>query len=86
MRRAIYIINCGCDVEFFRPVYFVKIKNIIWLKGGIEGDDTDGHVDDVARFVNKNTIVCMIEENTDDKNYTPLKENFDLLKNTTFCP
>jgi agmatine deiminase len=55
-------------------------KNIIWLKEGIEGDDTDGHIDDIARFVNKDTIVCAVESNKEDKNYTVLRENFELLK------
>ena len=59
---------------------YLGFKNIIWLKGGIEGDDTDGHVDDIARFVNKNTVVCMVEENQNDENYKNLEENFDILK------
>lgn len=54
--------------------------NIIWLKEGIVGDDTDGHVDDIARFVNKDTIVCMIEDNTSDENYNALRENIKLLE------
>ena len=59
---------------------YLGFENFIWLKGGIEGDDTDGHVDDIARFVNKNTVVCMVEENQDDDNYKNLKENFGILK------
>ncbi len=55
------------------------ITNLIWLESGIAGDDTDGHIDDVARFVNKNTIVCMIEEDYDDVNYGALEKNRDLL-------
>ncbi len=55
-------------------------ENFIWLKDGIGGDDTDGHVDDIARFVNKNTVVCMVEENKNDENYKNLKENFEMLK------
>jgi agmatine deiminase len=58
------------------------VSNIIWLKEGVEGDDTDGHIDDIARFVNENTIVCAVEENEKDANYAPLKENFELLKST----
>ncbi len=60
---------------------YLGFTNIIWLKEGIEGDDTDGHVDDIARFVNKNTVVCAVEENKNDDNYGILKANLELLKN-----
>lgn len=60
---------------------YLGFVNIIWLKEGIAGDDTDGHVDDIARFVNENTVVCAIEENKRDENYQALKNNFELLKN-----
>jgi len=53
-------------------------KEIIWLKSGIEGDDTDGHIDNIARFVNKNTVLCSFAEET-DKNYDALGENFEIL-------
>ena len=59
---------------------YLGFENFIWLKNGIEGDDTDGHVDDIARFVNKDTVVCMVEENRDDDNHKNLEENFDILK------
>ena len=53
---------------------------VIWLKKGIAGDDTHGHVDDLARFVNQDTIVTMSEKNKLDINYTPLKENLKILQ------
>jgi agmatine deiminase len=56
------------------------VSNLIWLGEGISGDDTDGHVDDIARFVNEKTVVCMIEEDPNDENYTPLQKNYELLK------
>ncbi len=59
---------------------YLGITNLIWLGEGISGDDTDGHVDDIARFVNENTVVCMMEENPNDENYTPLQKNYELLK------
>jgi len=59
---------------------YLGFTNFIWLKEGLEGDDTDGHVDDIARFVNENTVICMIEENQNDENYRVLKENFEILK------
>jgi agmatine deiminase len=55
------------------------VSHIIWLKNGISGDDTDGHIDDIARFVNPTTIVCAYEEDENDENHTILKENYDLL-------
>src|SRR3989338_6862856 len=67
------------EIENYLESY-LGFDNIIWLKNGIEGDDTDGHVDDIARFVNKNTAVCMVEENQNDGNYKNLKENFGILR------
>ncbi len=59
------------------------ITNLIWLDSGIAGDDTDGHVDDVARFVNENTILCMTEDDQKDENYYPLRRNLKILCDTT---
>lgn len=59
---------------------YLGAQNIIWLGKGIEGDDTDGHVDDIARFVNRNTVIAAVETNPADKNYEPLKENLKRLK------
>ena len=58
---------------------YLGVTNLIWLESGISGDDTDGHVDDVARFVDENTVVCMVEEDRNDENYEVLKKNYDLL-------
>ena len=60
---------------------YLNISNILWLKEGIEGDDTDGHIDDIARFVNQDTVVCAFEEDKNDGNYEILKANYELLKN-----
>ena len=59
---------------------YLGVTNIIWLKEGIIGDDTDGHIDDIARFISDKTIVCAVEENKDDANYSALKKNFELLQ------
>ena len=62
---------------------FLGVREILWLGDGIEGDDTDGHVDDIARFVSADTIVCACEENEDDPNFEPLKANHDYLAGLT---
>jgi len=59
---------------------FLGVQEILWLGDGIEGDDTDGHVDDLARFVSENKIVTVVEENSDDANYKPLQENLARLR------
>jgi agmatine deiminase len=56
------------------------VTQILWLGDGIEGDDTDGHVDDITRFVSPNTVVTVIEEDEDDCNYEPLELNFRRLR------
>src|SRR5437016_172320 len=59
---------------------YLGVSDILWLGEGIEGDDTDGHVDDLARFVSGRTILTVVEENRDDKNYEPLRENLARLR------
>lgn len=60
---------------------YLGITNIIWLGKGIAGDDTHGHVDDLCRFVNKNTVVLCREKKSSDENYKVLEENFERLEN-----
>ena len=59
---------------------YLGVREILWLGDGIEGDDTDGHIDDLARFVAKRTIVTVVERNRDDANYEPLQENLNRLR------
>ena len=54
---------------------YLGVRKIIWLGEGIVGDDTDGHIDDLARFLNPTTIATVVEENINDPNYSLLKEN-----------
>ena len=54
----------------------------IWLRNGIAGDDTHGHVDDLARFTDTETIVIASEPDPADANYEPLQENLELLRET----
>jgi agmatine deiminase len=59
---------------------YLGITNVIWLGNGIEGDDTHGHIDDLCRFINEETIVTIIETNTGDNNYLPLQDNLKRLQ------
>lgn len=64
--------------EYLRGFY--GVTNILWLGDGIVGDDTDGHIDDLTRFVNEDTVVTVVENDPDDENYAPLQENLEMLK------
>jgi agmatine deiminase len=75
--------NPGYSKQDYFEVFkkYFGISNVIWLGKGIVGDDTHGHVDDLCRFVNDNTVVLVSEDNSSDENYTPLKENKERLQN-----
>ncbi len=62
---------------------YLGIQKTIWLKEGIEADDTDGHVDDITRFAGPRTILTAVEPDTSDKNHAYLKENLEILKHST---
>jgi len=62
---------------------YLGVRQILWLNEGIVGDDTDGHVDDISRFVDPNTIVTVIEEDPSDENYPILQENLKILRSFT---
>ena len=59
------------------------LRKILWLGEGISGDDTDGHVDDLARFVAPGIVVTAVETDEADENYRPLRENRDRLQGMT---
>src|SRR2546430_6147658 len=59
---------------------YLGVREILWLGDGIAGDDTDGHIDDLARFVSERNIVTVVEENRDDENYEPLQDNLARLR------
>jgi agmatine deiminase len=67
------------QIEEFLCSYY-GVTNILWLGDGIVGDDTDGHIDDLTRFVNEDTVVTVVESDKTDDNYKPLQENLELLK------
>jgi len=61
-------------------VNYYGVNHILWLGDGIVGDDTDGHIDDLTRFVNEDTVVTIVESNKQDENYNLLQENLKELK------
>jgi agmatine deiminase len=74
--------NPGFTKSDYEQVFraFLGVTNVLWLRNGIAGDDTHGHVDDLTRFVNPTTVVTIIEEDRSDANYAALQENLTLLK------
>jgi agmatine deiminase len=74
--------NSGFTKKNYEEVFgqYLGISNVIWLKNGILGDDTHGHIDDLCRFVNENTVVLCLEKNQGEANYKILEENFEILK------
>lgn len=56
------------------------VSRVLWLNEGVAGDDTDGHIDDIARFTAPDTVVCAVEDDPKDANYAALRENFELLR------
>ncbi len=66
------------EIEKYLIDYY-GVSNILWLGDGIIGDDTDGHIDDITRFVNSDTVLTVVETNKSDENYTILKNNLKKL-------
>ncbi len=62
---------------------YLGVRQVVWLGEGIVGDDTDGHIDDIARFVAPNTIVCALEDDPQDPNYELLQDNLRRLRQAT---
>ena len=74
--------NRGMGREDYEQIFaeYFGVRKVLWLGSGIAGDDTGGHVDDLARFVAPRTVVTVIETNRDDENYHPLRENLRRLR------
>ena len=74
--------NPGLDRAGLEQVLadYLAVCNVIWLGQGIAGDDTHGHVDDIARFVDPQTIVTVVEPRAGDPNHKPLADNFERLQ------
>src|SRR4051812_3138846 len=67
------------EIERFLLDY-LGVSNVLWLGEGIVGDDTDGHIDDISRFINERTIVTVVEEDPADENYSLLQDNLARLR------
>lgn len=70
------------QIEQYLKVY-LGVRKVLWLAEGIVGDDTDGHIDDLARFVSPTKLVCAVEEDPADANYEILRDNFQRLRAMT---
>ncbi len=62
---------------------YLGVRKVLWLGGGIVGDDTHGHVDDIARFVGPRTVVAAVERDPADPNHAPLADNLRRLTSMT---
>jgi agmatine deiminase len=62
---------------------YLGVRKVLWLGRGIAGDDTHGHVDDLARFVGPRTVVTVVEDDPADVNYEPLRDNLRRLRAMT---
>jgi agmatine deiminase len=77
--------NPGLSREGYEQVFTESLgtRRTIWLGEGCVGDDTHGHVDDIARFVSPDTAVAVVEENSQDQNFHILQNNFRRLQAMT---
>jgi agmatine deiminase len=77
--------NPGLSREDYESLFagYLSVRKVLWLGRGIAGDDTHGHIDDLARFVSHRTVVICVEKNTSDPNYEPLQENLRRLRDMT---
>jgi agmatine deiminase len=66
-----------------RLIEMLGVEKVLWLGDGIVGDDTDGHIDDITRFVDERVVLTAVEEDPTDKNYEPLQANLTRLESMT---
>lgn len=78
----IQVRNPGFTREDYEVIFndYLGVTNTIWLGDGIKGDDTHGHIDDLARFVNEDTIVTVVESDKKSPNYAALQDNLKRLE------
>ena len=82
LHPEIQVRNVGFTKSDYEAIFkeYLGITNTIWVKDGIAGDDTHGHIDDLCRFVNEDTVVTVVENDLNEKNYHPLQENLKILR------
>lgn len=82
LSRRVQVRNPGFTAAVYEEVFrrFLGVRRTIWLPGGIAGDDTHGHVDDVARFAAAGVVVAAAEPDRADENHAPLGENLAVLR------
>jgi agmatine deiminase len=82
MDQSVQVRNPGLGKKEIEEIFrlYLGVSNVIWLGNGLAGDDTHGHVDDLCRFVNRNTAVLCSEQNPNDANYRALQENHERLQ------
>ena len=82
---AVQARNPGLDRRCMEGVFadYLGVRKVIWLNNGIAGDDTHGHIDDIARFVGPSTVLAAVEKDPHDVNFAPLAENLARLHAST---
>ena len=82
LHPTVQVRNKGFSKADYEDIFkeFLGISNVIWLGDGIVGDDTHGHIDDLCRFVNEDTIITVVESDKKNKNYKALQDNLKRLK------
>lgn len=82
LHPSIQVRNKNFTKEDYEAVFkeYLGVTNVIWLGDGIVGDDTHGHIDDLCRFVNENTIITVVEDDKNDANYKSLQDNLKRLQ------
>jgi agmatine deiminase len=77
--------NPGMSRADYERVFadYLGVKSVLWLNRGIAGDDTHGHIDDLARFIGPRRVVTAVESDPAEENYAPLRENLDRLRGMT---
>ena len=81
LHPTVQVRNPGLGRKDYEAIFeeYLGISNVIWLGNGIEGDDTHGHIDDLCRFVNPDTIITVVEADKKNVNYGPLQDNLERL-------
>jgi len=80
------LLNANRNPHFTKPQIedllkgYLGASHVLWLQEGIAGDDTDGHIDDIARFVDNRTILAAYEDDTSNENFETLEDNWERLK------